>query len=65
MAIGGRNISDEIGGRNISDEIGGRNISEAFLQVYFLNLSPSNVLHLVVGEKTFTMYSSDCHRKFI
>ena len=52
-----------IGGRNISDEIGGRNISDAFLPVYFLNLSPSTVLHLVVGEKTFTMYSSNCHRK--
>ena len=54
-----------IGGRNISDEIGGRNISDAFLPVYFLNFSPSNVLHLVVGEKNFTVYSSNCHRKFI
>ena len=46
-----------LGGKNINDEIGGRNISHAFLPAYFLNLSP--------GEKTFTMYSLNGHRKFI
>ena len=46
-----------LGGKNINDEIGDRNISHAFLPAYFLNLSP--------GEKTFTMYSLNGHRKFI
>ena len=39
-------------------------ICDAFLRAFFFYLSPSNVLHLVVGEKNFTMHYSNCQRKF-
>ena len=45
-------------------EVGGRFISDAFLPVWFSNLSSSNVVYLAVGETTFAKYSSACCRKF-
>ena len=52
-----------LGGRNTNDEIGGRNMS-CFLTAVFYDSQPINLVDLVVGEKTFTMYSWNCHRKF-